>query len=292
VNLLATYKYCGRLFSLAEVETIRQFIADEPNRSRAHLSRLVCQTLGWYKPDGGLKDMSCRVALLRMHKDGLITLPPPRHCQATRRPRIPFTARTNPQEPITTPVNGLPDIQLQAVAHPEQQVLWREYIHRYHYLGYTPLPGAQLRYIATSGEHILALLGFGAAAWKIAPRDHFIGWSPEQRQQRLHLVVNNARFLILPWVASKNLASKLLGLVARRLPDEWRQRYGYRPVLLETFVETQRFQGTCYKAANWLYVGQTKGRGKLDVRNISPLPPKDIWLYPLSCQFKQVLCKP
>jgi hypothetical protein len=187
-----------------------------------------------------------------MHKDGLITLPPPRPCQATRRPHIPCTARTNPQEPITTPGHGLADIQLQAVAHPEQQVLWREDSHRYHDLGYTPWPGAQLRDIATSGEHILALLGFGAAAWKIAPRDHFSGWSPEPRQQRLHLVVNNARFLILPWVASKNLAAKLLGLVARRLPDAWRQRYGYRPVLLETFVETQRFPGTCYKAANWL----------------------------------------
>jgi len=292
MNRLATYQSCGRPFSLAEMETIRQFIAADPNRSRARLSRLVCQALGWYKPDGGLKDMSCRVALLRMHRDGLITLPPPRHRQGACRPCIHFTAATDPGAPITAPVQALPEIQLQAVTRPEQGLLWREYLHRYHYLGYTPLPGAQLRYIATSRGQTLALLGFGAAAWKIAPRDHFIGWSPEQRQQRLHLVVNNARFLILPWVTSKNLASKILGLAARCLPDDWRQRYGYQPVLMETFVETQRYPGTCYKAANWLYVGQTKGRGKLDVRNTSPLPPKDIWLYPLSSQFKQVLCTP
>ena len=287
---LSTSQYCGRLFSPADIETIRRFLAAQPDLSRARLSRLVCQALGWYKPDGGLKDMSCRVALLRMQKDGLLTLPAPRQCQGTRQPRITFTANTATGPAITAPVQALPEIQLQTVNNKKQGQLWREYMHRYHYLGYTPLPGAQIRYLATAGNHLLALLGFGAAAWKIAPRDQFIGWNPEQRQKNLHLVVNNARFLILPWITSKNLASKLLALAARRLPEDWRQRYGYRPLLLETFVETQRFPGTCYKAANWLHVGQTQGRGKLDVRNISPLPPKDIWLYPLSPQFKQLLC--
>ena len=292
MNLLSTCRYCGRLFSPADLATIRQIIAADPDRTRAHISRLVCQALGWYKPDGGLKDMSCRVALLRMQKDGLITLPAPRHLQSACRPRIHFTAHTEPGTPIMAPVHALPEIHLQVLTRPEHKLLWREYIQRYHYLGYTPLPGAQLRYFARAHGQIVALLGFGAAAWKTAPRDHFIGWTPEQRQQRLPLVVNNARFLILPWVASKNLASKLLALIARRLPEDWRQCYGYRPVLLETFVETTRFQGTCYKAANWVYVGQTKGRGKLDVHNTATLPPKDIWLYPLSPQFRQILCAP
>jgi hypothetical protein len=170
--------------------------------------------------------------------------------------------------------------------------LFRDYIHRYHYLGYTPLTGAQLRYFARSNGHILALFGFGAAAWKILPRDNFIGWDHDQRQKRLNLIVNNARFLILPWVKSKNLASKLLAMVAKRIPQDWESTYGYKPVLLETFVESQRFQGTSYKAANWIHVGQTKGRGKLDINNSPSLPKKDIFLFPLTPTFNEILCAP
>jgi hypothetical protein len=286
----STYRYCGRWFSTAELQTIRQIIAADPLSSRAHISRLVCQALVWYKPDGGLKDMSCRVALLRMQKDGLITLPPPKGSPKSILAKITFTADTDPQEAVTTPVHNLPDLQLHPVSQRPQQLLWREFIHRYHYLGYTPLPGAQMRYLATSENRILALLSFSAAAWKTAPRDNFIGWNAEQRQQNLHLIINNSRFLILPWITSKNLASKLLALAARRLADDWSRRYGYRPVLLETFVETQRFLGTCYKAANWIHVGQTKGRGKLDAHKTCSLPVKDIWLYPLEHSFKQALC--
>jgi hypothetical protein len=185
---------------------------------------------------------------------------------------------------------ALSDLCLNHVDNTKESYLWNEYIARYHYLGYNPLPGAQMRYFAVSNGQILALMGFGASAWNVAPREEFIGWNDEQRRKNLHLVVNNARFLILPWVGSKNLASKLLGMAVRRLPDDWNQRYGYRPVLLETFVETQRFRGTCYKAANWIFVGQTKGRGKCDVKKIACLPIKDIWLYPLSKSFKNVLC--
>ncbi len=136
----------------------------------------------------------------------------------------------------------------------------------------------------------LACLGFGASAWKIAPRDQFIGWTHEQRKSRLHLVINNARFLILPWVQSRNLASKILSLLARRILGDWQNRYGYQPVLMETFVECDRFKGTSYKAANWIHVGVTRGRGKLDVKNEYLLPKKDIWLYPLTKNFKQILC--
>jgi len=286
----STYRYCGRGFSDAELQTIRQIIAADPHSSRAHISRLVCQALGWYKPDGGLKDMSCRVALLRMQKDGIITLPPPKVPPKSMLAKITFTVATEPQEDVITPVHNLPELQLHPVIQRQQQLLWREFIHRYHYLGYTPLPGAQMRYLATSENRILALLSFSAAAWKTAPRDNFIGWNAEQRQQNLHLIVNNSRFLILPWITSKNLASKVLALAARRLAEDWSQRYGYRPVLLETFVETQRFLGTCYKAANWIHVGQTKGRGKLDVHKTCSIPIKDIWLYPLEQSFKQALC--
>ena len=134
--------------------------------------------------------------------------------------------------------------------------------------------------------------GFGACAWKVAPRDRFIGWKPQQRQARLHLVVNNARFLILPWVQVMNLASSLLARVCRRLPDDWQARYGYRPLLVETLVQSDRFAGTSYRAANWIHVGQTQGRGKLDVHRSRALPKKDIWFYPLSPQFRSLLCAP
>jgi hypothetical protein len=227
-----------------------------------------------------------------MQKDGLIVLPLPGHIHKNCRPSIQITQTTDPQNPITSPVQALPNLYLQVVANQDQSTLWREYIHRYHYLGYSPLPGAQLRYFILSDAQILALLGFGAAAWKIAPRDNFIGWTHDQRKKRLHLIVNNARFLILPWVNSKNLASKLLAMIAKRLPYDWNTHYGYSPLLLETFVESYRFYGTCYKAANWIYVGQTKGRGKLDVHNKFSLPKKDIFLYPLTPKAKKILCSP
>jgi hypothetical protein len=156
-------------------------------------------------------------------------------------------------------------------------------------LGYTPLPGAQCRYFVVIEDKIIALLGFGASAWQCAPRDNLIGWTHEQRKKKLHLVVNNARFLILPWVQSKNLASKILGLISKKLPTDWSIRYGYRPLLLETFVETKRFKGTCYKAANWQYVGQTKGRGKLGPPGKLSVPIKDLWLFPLDKNYQQRL---
>jgi hypothetical protein len=289
MNNSLTRRYCGRDFTFKEIEDIRRIIVENPNNTRASISRIVCQNLTWYKSDGGLKEMSCRVALLRMQKDDLITLPLPRHLHKNSHLNIKITDATNPKPPILSSVNNLLNLDLQLVISKEQSSLWREFIHRYHYLGYSPLPGAQLRYFILSNEEILALLGFGAAAWKIAPRDNFIGWSHEQRKKRLHLIVNNARFLILPWVYSKNLASKVLAMVAKRLTHDWNTRYGYSPVLLETFVESNRFYGTCYKAANWIHVGQTKGRGKLDVHNTALLPKKDIFLYLLTPKAKNIL---
>ncbi len=168
--------------------------------------------------------------------------------------------------------------------------MWlNEYIHRYHYLGHKPLPGAQLRYFVTIEEQIVAALGFSAAAWQTAPRDQYIGWNHEQRERNLPLIVNNARFLIMPWVHSKNLASTILSRVVRRLPDDWEFRYKIRPVLLETFVDSERFAGTCYKAANWTYVGKTKGRGKMGPSGKQSVPIKDIWLHPLSRHFRSRL---
>lgn len=283
-------RYCGREFSDTELELIRQLVNEPPSRSRAQLSRVVCRRLSWYKADGGLKEMSCRVAMLRMQADGLITLPAPRNGNGNGRAYTRSTKATDPGLPIDQPVEQLTELRLEIVTDRRTSHLWNEYIQRYHYLGYQPLPGAQLRYVAVSQGQVLALLGFGAAAWKLAPRDCWIGWSAEQRQEHLHLVINNARFLILPWITCRNLASKLLALAARRVAEDWASRYSYRPVLMETFVETQRFAGTCYRAANWTHVGQTQGRGKLDSQHQAPLPVKDIWLYPLDKRFRSSLC--
>jgi hypothetical protein len=280
-------RYCGRLFSADELACIAQLIAQDPHRSRAQLSRLTCRALRWYKPDGGLKEMSARVAMLRMHNDGLITLPPPR-CKRPD-PTVHLSARTNPGTALTQGAGALRPLHLQRVRDKSHSRLWNEYIERYHYLGHTLLPGAQLRYFIYRNDQPIALLGFGAGAWHSAPRDRFIGWSPAQRKRNLHLIVNNARFLILPWIQSKNLASMILAMAAKQLPGDWCAQYHYRPLLLETFVEKPRFEGTCYKAANWRYLGHTQGRGKLGPSGKQSVPIKDLWVFPLSRTFKAQL---
>jgi hypothetical protein len=283
-------RYSGRLFTPHEIEQIRDLLRERPDLNRAALSRVVCEQLGWMKDDGKPKDMSCRVAMLAMHRQGLIVLPPPlkRNGNGRRRPLV--TEASAPREHISLPAGSIGRIRLQLITSRKDSFLWNELIERHHYLGYQPLPGAQLRYFVFADAHLVAALGFGAAAWKVRPRDAFIGWSPQVREKNLGLVANNARFLIMPWVASKNLASKILAIVARRLPPDWEARYAQKPVLLETFVEQQRFKGTCYRAANWIHVGKTQGRGKLDRFNQFALPVKDIFLYPLEKKFREVLC--
>jgi len=289
------YRYCGRDFSEEEMDGIRRLIAADPPLHRAALSRRLCEQLRWVRPDGALKQMSCRVAMLRMEHDGLIRLPPPLTKNHNGRIKPQPTPAGDPREPIQLPLAELGPIVLCPVRSPNDSSLWNELIERYHYLRYTPLPGAQLRYLVwTDGgrwrePQLLAALGFGAAAWTVAPRDRFIGWTAPERKRNLHLVVNNARFLILPWVRVKNLASHILARAATQLPLDWKHRYGFAPVLLETFVDTQRFRATCYRAANWRHVGQTQGRGKLNKTQLRLQPIKDIFLYPLHSRFRHAL---
>ena len=231
--------------------------------------------------------MSARVAMLRMQEDGLIQLPAPR-CKRPD-PSVRMSRQTEPSEIMEMSAGQLSPLRLECVANKSQSHLWNEYIQRYHYLGHKLLPGAQARYIIYSQDNIIALLGFGAAAWQTAPRDKYIGWSHEQRKKNLHLIVNNARFLILPWIKSHNLASMILSKVSKALPAHWFEQYGYRPVLLETFVEKPRFEGTCYKAANWKFLGQTKGRGKLGPAGKQSVPIKDLLVLPLDRRFRKLL---
>jgi hypothetical protein len=285
---------CGRQFTEADLELIRNLMAQDPSLTRAALSRQVCDLLQWFRPDGRRKDMSCRVALLKLERRGLMTLPAP------TKPRA-FSggysdARAIPlveDELITKPVEQLQALSLVLVtsASRQQSRLWNELIARYHYLGYTPLVGAQRRYLIHSRDGWLGAIGFSAAAWKVAPRDLYIGWSTAARQVNLPYVVCNSRFLILPWVRSPNLASKVLSLCAKRIAQDWQQAYGFKPLLLETYVDRQRFGGSCYRAANWIHVGQTQGRGKRDRHSQYALPVKDVYLYPLLHNFRELLCQ-
>ena len=280
-------RYCGRRFEPAEIDLIHELL-NIPQINRARLSRTVCERLNWRRDNGKLKDMSCRVALLRMQADGLITLPPPSNPKPVAYQSYPHIEQAV-LEPAAIPSIDLATLQVDAVLCKDDSLLWNTYIERHHYLGHQLMPGAQLRYFVRAAGHIVAALGFGASAWKVKPRDQLIGWTTDQRQRNLHLVVNNARFLILPCIHCKNLASRILALVSRRLPDDWQARYAYRPVLLETFVEKPRFTGTCYKAANWQHLGDTQGRGKLDTLHRNAQPIKSIWIYPLTRNFQRQL---
>jgi hypothetical protein len=287
-------RYCGRDFTPAELAVIAELTATLP--SRAVISRAVCDALGWITPDGRRKDMTARVALNRMAADHLITLPPPsrgngngRHA---RHPPAGQLALPLPAHPAAA-LADLGPVTISIVTDSRASRQWNQLIRDHHYLGYTPLAGAQIRYLAaTPGAGPIAALAFAASAWKCAPRDTCIGWDPATRQANLNLICGNARFLIRPDVKVPNLASSLLAAITRRLPADWHARYGYAPVLAETFVETGRFTGASYRAANWTRIGQTKGRGKLDRHHNNALPVKDIYLYPLHRRWRQILTTP
>lgn len=279
---------CGRHFPPSEIDWIRDQVKSRPDLNRLELSRLFCRHVGWFKPDGGLKEMSCRVAMLRLERSGQIRLPEPKTRPAPVK-KVGRTVAGQVQEAIELDAGSV-DLALEPVER-KSSALWNELIDRYHYLGYCRMGGAQLRFFVRASGKLVSLLGFSAAAWRVAPRDEFIGWTEDQRKRRLHLIVDNSRFLILPWVHGKNLASRILSHAARKLPEHWQHRYNYRPVLLESFIEKTRFAGTSYKASNWICVGQTLGRGKWDRKNAYGKPVKTIWLYPLERRFKEALCR-
>jgi len=281
----STRKYCGRWFSDQDIAEIKLIRSQDPQINRERLAKVVCERLDWSNANGSLKHMSCKVAMIRMERDGLISLPKPTTRNGRQGSRIKLTATTEQQPPKEVRPRSISGVELVTKGTSR---LWNEYIQRYHYLGFKTLPGAQLRYFARDEDgEVCALLGYGAAAWMCMPRDQYIGWSADKRQTNLHLVVNNARFLILPWLSGKGLASRVLALAARRIARDWYERYGYRPVLLETFVE-ERFAGISYKAAGWRMLGKTKGRGKLGDHQ-AKLPIKSVWVYPLCKRFREKL---
>lgn len=269
---------------------MRQAAADYASLGITEIARTVCEWLDWKRPNGRLKNHECRLLLERLRDDGFLTLPPVRLLGKSG-PRVPaLTAISDPQPPVVSTVAALERLTVRLIQDSEGP-LFRQLLQRYHYLGQRVHPGANLRYFAEAGDgRVLAVLQWSSPAWTMAPRDRWIGWSREQRVRNLQSVVNNSRFLILPWVQVKGLASAILAQAARRLPADWRDHYGYEPVLAETLVDSSRFQGTCYRAANWTCLGETAGRGRMDRTHRAQQPAKLIFVFPLSRRARQILC--
>jgi len=292
---VAPLVFKGRRFGAPDLALIQEIVKTYPTLSRQELAGTVCELLEWVRPGGKLKTMECRELLARLEADGLIELPAlakskPRGARTT----VPRTVKGEPRERLAGTVRDVGPVTLKVVAKESDRLLWRELVGRYHYLGHKVPFGAHLRYLIEVSRPIPQVVGclqVSSPSWKMAPRDRWIGWSDEIRQRNLQRIVNNSRFLLLPWVEVRNLASSVLGLLSRQLPDEWERSYAVRPLLLETLVDEQRFAGTCYRAANWLRLGVTQGRGRMD-REKKRLgeSPKIIYVYPLQRRAQQRLC--
>jgi hypothetical protein len=275
--------FCGRRFSTIELKLILEVVTDCGKLSLTELARTICELLEWKRPNGRLKNHECRLLLEKLSAEGVFSLPTLKQ-SGPRGPRV-VTCTTNgkEQEPITGSAGQFVPLSLSVVGSGSESSLWNELIERYHYLGYRVPVGATLRYFVRSpSDDILACLLWSSPAWKMSARDRWIGWTDEQRSRNLQLVVNNSRFLILPWIRIRDLASKILSLCARQVPDDWEQLYAYRPRLLETVVDV-KFRGTSYRAANWIYIGETSGRGRMDCSHEAHgRSVKRIFVYPLS----------
>lgn len=282
---------CGREFSAQEIQDIQETV-ESCGLSWYELLQTICEHLAWVTPAGRYKVDSCAKALKKLEALGVVKLPLKRACQG-RSHRIDLSERTDPQNEVRGTVRDFAPIELRPVTSKEEMRLWDEYVERYHVLGYKRPFGAHQRYVieARAGQRLGCLL-FASSAWALAERDQWIGWSEQDRAQQLNGVVANTRFLIFPWVRVRNLASTALSLAARRIGEDWQERYGYAPVLLETFVDAERYRGTCYQAANWIRLGMTTGRGRMDRHKEYLSSPKIIYVYPLVRDFRSRLCGP
>mgnify|MGYP001600951801 FL=1 len=279
----AVISYRGGTLGSRELVRIQRIVDRQPGARRQDLARAVCHSFGWTRPDGGLAVDSCRLLLLRLDRRGLLRLPP-----ALRRPKRPSSSSELDwlgQLALEPPaVLGLEQPQGPLLVRPifeQERVGWCAYMQRYHYLGCGQLVGESLRYVALVGEQPVALLGWAAAALHNAPRDRYLGWDAAARARRLPMVVNNTRFLILPWARIEHLASRVLAANVRRLSRDWQQRFGHPVLLAETFVDAARFRGTCYRAANWVHLGQTQGYARRGPSYQHHGAPKLVFVYPL-----------
>lgn len=287
----------GRTLCGDDVAWVRALMAQHPDWNRTALSLHLCESWNWRNGAGRLKDMAARTLLLKLHARGLIELPPPqrRTARPCAQPPASFQPELLPASamPLEAALHTLQPLRLELARDLPARRRLAALLARYHYRGFNGAVGENLQYLALDQQgRELAVMVFGAAAWKVAARDEFIGWSVPQRQQHLGAITNQQRFLILPWVRVPHLASHLLALATRRLSADWQARYGHPVWLAETFVESERFAGTSYKAAGWLEVGQTTGRTRQDRRHTLQRPRKSVWVRPLHPAFRQYLTAP
>lgn len=288
------FVFKGKTFTEADLDLVRELVESYSHLGRYELAQTIAAVLEWERANGSPKWRECRDLLEKLADDGLVTLPGLRN----GRPRgsktsVPKSAGGEPREELIGSVRDVAPVQLSLVRTEGDRLLWRELVGRYHYLGHKVPFGAQLRYlirVSQPHEAVVGCMQLSSPAWKVAPRDTWIGWDDETRGRNLQLIVNNSRFLILPWVKVKNLASHVLSKLAKELIPQWQEAYGISPVLMETFVDSRRFRGTCYKASGWAQLGMTQGRGRMD-RNKERIgaDPKEIFVRPLVKDARQHL---
>ncbi len=284
---LGSLRFCGRPVTAPQWALVQEVVETCSGLSRTELARTVCDLLDWRRPNGGLKAHECRRWLEELDEAGLLRLP---QRQATRpvgrRTTVPVTAQGDAQPELGGTVREVAPVTVELVGDEAERRLWRELVGRHHYLGHAMPFGASLRYlvrVARPEPAVVGCLQFSSPAWRMDARDRWIGWDEAARRRNLQRVVQNSRFLLLPWVRVRNLATTVLALAARRLPEDWWEHYRVRPLLLETLVDPSRYRGTCYRAANWREVGVTTGRGRMDRHHEREgAAPKAVWVYPVS----------
>jgi hypothetical protein len=285
-------RYRGRAITSDQVAQIAELIAAHPSASRRALSIQVCQAWNWVQPNGALCDALCRGLLLTLHRAGRVTLPEPEWRSARPARRSQIQPIELPEIPIEGPLSGLGrlgPIAIEQVRRTSREALVEGLIARYHYLGYKQPVGEHLKYLVTAGDQPIACFCWSSAPRHLGPRDRYIGWPLEVRKANLRGVAYQSRFLILPWVRVPHLASHLLGRMARQISADWKRVYAHPIYFTETFVDPTRYRGTCYRAANWVCMGRTTGRGKDDHTHRPNRSVKDVWGYPLVRDFRRRL---
>jgi hypothetical protein len=283
-------RYRGREVTRADLEFIRDLCAAQRGASRRRLSQLLCAAWGWTQPNGAPRDMVCRGLMLALERAGMIELPPVR-----RTPRNPLARRARPAPvevdptPLHVSLTELGPLTFRQVRRTAEEALFNGLIESHHYLGYTQPVGEHLKFMVYAGDRPVACFAWSSAPRHLGPRDRYLGWSPHARRRNIRLVAYNNRYLILPWVQVPHLASHLLGRMVKMLPAEWERVYGHPVCLAETFVDPERFRGTCYRAANWIFLGRTTGRGKDDQTHRANRALKDVLAYPLAEDFRERL---
>lgn len=290
------FAYRGRKVSSADIVFIRELIAAHPGLSRRRLSTQLCQAWNWVQPNGQLRDMVARSLMLELHRAGHIELParrmvPPNNAVRHSRPRSAEPELGLWEQSRQCPLAELGELTIRQVRRTPEEKLFGRLVEVHHYLAYTRPVGEHLKYLVWADDAPIACLAFSSAPRHLAARDEFIGWSASVRRRHLHLLAYNTRFLILPWVKVPHLASHLLGRVARRISADWQALYHHPVYLLETFIDPARFQGTCYRAANWIRLGLTTGRGHNAPTKACLQPRKELWVYPLVADFRARLCQ-